>query len=596
MKRRDMVMVLKRLLFVIIGFMVACDQNEQPTESNLGATDILETKKLAIQGGVTETDRTYVVGLVIQEGWSGGACSGSLIAPNLVLTAQHCIAPTSSQGIACGISTFGSAYSTSNIYVTTKTEFPRFGYYGVSEILVPQSGSEVCGNDIALIILSQNVMSSDAIPIRPRLDDPVMANERFTATGYGHTGNGEGAGVRRSIEDRRVICSGFQNGCQDGNQGIYDNEWVGNDGTCQGDSGGPALDVNEQVIGVLSRGPEGCIYPVYTDVVRYSQWIREVATQAASAGGYAPASWVAGPNDGPPPDTDEDGLPDRYDNCIDVANPSQQDHDQDGVGDLCDNLVSGDRGGRCPVCNQCTADEECGGQGAVCLQLQGGGVCTYPCRGNFECPDTTDCVDIGSGSDYCFNTDIFFSGVCPQGYICGGEGAQSTTIEDDGLCHVCDSCERAEDCASGVCTTIANGNNVCSRSCEDDSDCRTGSRCVDQDGRKLCLNDNYEAAGICPDNYVCGQESSSMGDGEDEGGIEMGDIVNTDPAGMDTNDDSNNDSSDTMSMITIIEDEADKSGKPIGCDSQSRQHSQTLPLLFILTIMGWFRRTHPSTF
>ena len=281
-------MVIQRLIILVALLLAACQakqvDQQMVTEKE---SSIIESQQHQIQGGETEEDRTYVVGLVIQQGWAGGACSGSLIAPNLVLTAQHCIAPTSSQGIACGFSTFGETYNPSDIYVTTKTDFPRFGYYGVSEIIVPEPEAEVCGNDIALLLLTQNVMSSDAVPIRPRLDEPVAVNERFAAVGYGHTGQGEGAGRRRSIENRRVICSGFQNGCQDNNQGIYDNEWVGNDGTCQGDSGGPALDVNEQVIGVLSRGPEGCIYPVYTDVIRYAPWIRDVATQAATSGGYS---------------------------------------------------------------------------------------------------------------------------------------------------------------------------------------------------------------------------------------------------------------------------------------------------------------------
>lgn len=35
-------------------------------------------------------------------------------------------------------------------------------------------------------------------------------------------------------------------------------------------------------------------------------------------------------------DTDSDGVPDNQDNCPDVANPDQSDHDNDGLGDACD--------------------------------------------------------------------------------------------------------------------------------------------------------------------------------------------------------------------------------------------------------------------
>lgn len=549
------------------------------------ATPTLEVAEHEIRGGQVDEERTGVVGMVIQQGWAGGGCSGSLIAPNLVLTAQHCIAPTPTQGVACGFSNFGDPFDTDQIYVTTRTEFPRFGYYSVSEIVVPDDGTGFCGRDIAILILSQNVPSSEALPIRPRLEEPVSVGERFTAAGYGHVGDGSGAGVRRSISNRRVICEGFGNGCQDNNQGIYTNEWVGNDGTCQGDSGGPALDQDEQVIGVLSRGPEGCQYPVYTDVIRYAPWIREVSIRAAMSGGYEPPSWATSQS-GAGSDIDEDEIVDRYDNCPEVSNPSQQDFDNDGIGDLCDEVVSGDRGGRCPVCNSCTVDEECGGQGAVCLTLLGGsGVCTYPCRGTFECPDTTDCLEPpGSNADqkYCFNADIFFSGPCPSGFQCGGPAGTTLLPEDDGFCHVCEACSRGEDCVSGVCASIGGSPKVCTRSCESDDDCREGSVCANDNGRRLCVNENFQEAGICPADFACSEPMMSIEDlaGEEAGEDHVaGDLAGEELAGEEVAGDD---------MTSGVSREMSASPKDEGCSmtAQDGASSRLTPLWLLLLLIS----------
>ena len=44
----------------------------------------------------------------------------------------------------------------------------------------------------------------------------------------------------------------------------------------------------------------------------------------------------------PPEDTDQDGVPDAADNCVNVSHPSQRDTDGDGYGNICDADLNND--------------------------------------------------------------------------------------------------------------------------------------------------------------------------------------------------------------------------------------------------------------
>ena len=195
-----------------------------------------------IMGGSVDQSAQYagVVGMFTSNGQFGGICSGTLIAPNLVLTAQHCVAPTASEYVDCSNnSAFGAAYTPRNIAVTTKTYMTNDGrdYVAGREVHVPPGGNNMCGFDIALVILDRNIPSGQAVPIAPRLDQPVRVNETYTAVGYGHTGNGSGSGVRRYLGNRRIQCGGI-NPCPS-RIGVTSTEMLGTDGTCQATRAAP---------------------------------------------------------------------------------------------------------------------------------------------------------------------------------------------------------------------------------------------------------------------------------------------------------------------------------------------------------------------
>ena len=271
------------------------------SEVDLGDGETLTVRRLEIKGGTTDTEHTSVVGILVDLGSAQAICSGTLIAPNLVLTAQHCVAQLTSAYVICGQTPFGSQFPASSFFVTTQTTLPQStdGYYRVDAVHVPPGGNDTCGYDIALLELSENVPANVTTPIVPRVDIPAILGETYTAVGYGHIGNDTGAGTRRQIGDREVLCA---TGDCPQNQGIHPREFAGTDGTCQGDSGGAPIDSKGRVLGALSRGPEGCAGSVYSSVSAWSDWMRDIGASAATAGGYAAPLWVTDGISEPPAD------------------------------------------------------------------------------------------------------------------------------------------------------------------------------------------------------------------------------------------------------------------------------------------------------
>ena len=323
------------------------------------------TVEQAIMGGM-EAGEQYpnVIGLRIQRPGGGtGLCSGTLIAPNLVLTAQHCVAELASSFVICGQSAFGPTYPPQAFSVTTSPTVqgaPTF--YGADSVHIPPGGNDACGFDIALLVLDENVPEGNATPREPRLDQPVTPEEVYTAVGYGHIGNFSGSGVRRYLDNRMVTCG---DGTCPANASVTDTEIVGSSGTCQGDSGGAPIDSQGRVFGALSRGPSGCAGSVYSSTYAWADFIRGVAADAAIAGGYEAPAWVGGtpvpepgeptlpPDDDTPEpseepteeqipanpdleDWDADGWVNATDNCPQTVNPQQIDTDADAFGDACD--------------------------------------------------------------------------------------------------------------------------------------------------------------------------------------------------------------------------------------------------------------------
>ncbi len=268
----------------------------------------LGSQSSAIQGGETDTNaaHNFAVGVANR---LGGVCSGTLIAPNLVLTARHCvIPPQASESVTCA-DVFAANVAPASLFITTEPNlYKAKAYYAATAIITPES-TAFCGNDIALVILEKNVPASEAQPATPvvqfRMTDKRLGGS-ITAMGYGITNpSAEDSGQRRIRQNIPLLCiPGSRDMDCKGELAKYSNdpaEFVTEGFVCSGDSGSGAFDQNSfdtaspYVLGALSRGPQTkdkCLAAIYSRTDMHSQLIIGAADKAATQGGYAPLAWA----------------------------------------------------------------------------------------------------------------------------------------------------------------------------------------------------------------------------------------------------------------------------------------------------------------
>jgi MYXO-CTERM domain-containing protein len=321
-----------------------------------GGVELIGTTDQRIMGGTPDPGDHNVVDIVWQMTQGISECSGSLLAPNMVLTAHHCVSNLLNSvngGVDCTITKFSAPDNAGNFFVSTKEFISQnpADYHTVREVVVPpnSTNTKLCGVDQAILILSDNIPPSEAVPLVPRVDSQLAAKEKYTAIGFGGTvQDGTGAGTRRKLGGLIVNCVGSECTPLVGNQIDPKHEWIGDHGTCEGDSGGPALDQYNRVVGVTSRGGAGCTSPVYGDVYDWASWINQTAQHAAQVGKYAAPPWSMGwPTD-----------------------PAFS----DPIGGACGNSTT------CPS--------------NLCLQDDAGSYCTRQCETQAPCPSPYTCETI----------------------------------------------------------------------------------------------------------------------------------------------------------------------------------------------------------
>lgn len=206
-------------------------------------------------------------------------CSGALVAPNLVLTARHCV----SRAVTATPSCDARGRSHNGDHLAEDVDPASIAIFTGSHVrpdvdapvaravrTLRPSGQVLCDSDVAFLVLDRPILGAPVLSMR--LHAPVETGDVVVPVGFGGGPlNIVGHKVARSKSV--VLATGPIANAATGAV-LGPREFEVDRATCRGDSGGPAIDVmTGEIVGVVSRGGSCTAHGnhVYTRVDAYSR-------------------------------------------------------------------------------------------------------------------------------------------------------------------------------------------------------------------------------------------------------------------------------------------------------------------------------------
>jgi hypothetical protein len=252
---------LPRVAATVACLAIAACTAQAPAENE----HVSRTSSAIIAGKDSDPSQDSVVMLVYLESSTRiQLCTAALLAPDLILTARHCISTTdlnvqcAADGKPIDGGGIGKNHEASKLFVfkgSTRPDLTKLTSVANAKAkeIVDDGAKNLCDHDIALVILDKPL---EDVPLAAiRLDGNVDRGESLLTVGWGVTDTTPEPKTRQQ-RSGVVIARVGPDGAS--SPVLTPNEFLYGESICVGDSGGPVFaEESGAVVGVVSRGGNG---------------------------------------------------------------------------------------------------------------------------------------------------------------------------------------------------------------------------------------------------------------------------------------------------------------------------------------------------